>query len=395
MAGEPGPRRGSALRDLAILHDAGVIVAEGRIAAVGASAQIRAQASGLRIVEADGRTLTPGFVDAHTHANFARSRVEEFDRRCAGASYQEIAAAGGGIVSSVAAVRESSESDLTKECTKHLAWMAASGTTTAEVKSGYGLSLDDEIKMLRTCRAAGPVRVVPTFLGAHAVPVEFKSDPEGYEKLIEDEMLPAVSELRLADWADIFCDPMAFDLAATRRIMTRAKALGFQLRLHVDQHDDAGGAALAAELGAKTADHLEFTGPAGIHALAQADVMPVLLPGSVYALGRDRYPNARAMIEAGLPIVLATDLNPGSSPVPSMPFVMNLACTHMGLSCAEAMTAATVNAAYTLDLGHEVGSIEIGKQADLVLWDVPDYRESIYYVGAPLVNQVWIGGEPI
>jgi imidazolonepropionase len=339
--------------------------------------------------------VLPGFVDAHAHPVFGGNRVDEFEMRARGASYEEIAASGGGIRSTMRKTRAATEAELEQQALKHVRRFIACGTTTLEAKSGYGLSVEDELKMLRVIRRLGKesgIEVVPTFLGAHAVPPEYDGDLAGYADLVINEMLPRVVAEDLAEYCDIFCERGYFDSEIARRILKDAKRQGLQLRMHVDQLTNSGGAALAAELGATTADHLEQTEQDGIAALKGAHVQPVLLPGSVYALGKTRYPRARDMIDAGLAVVLATDFNPGSSPTPSIPMVLSLAATHMKMTPAEGVTAATINAAYSLGRGERIGSLEPGKFANFAIFDCADYREIAYYFGIPQTHSVYVRG---
>jgi imidazolonepropionase len=381
---------------LGIIHDGAMLARDGRIERVDTRAEIEPFIlPDCDVVDAGGRVVMPGFVDAHTHLVFAGNRAAEFEQRCAGATYREIAVAGGGIRATVRATRAATEDELFKAGRQHAEWMLRSGTTTAEVKSGYGLSLDDELKMLRVIRRlndSGPLRLVPTFLGAHEVPDEYRGRPSDYLDLIVNEMLPRIAAEHLAEYCDAFCEEGVFTVEETRSVFEVARKRGLGLRLHADQLSNAGGARLAAEFHAATADHLEQTDAAGIAALVAAGVQPVLLPGSVFALGLHRYPDARAMIDAGLAVVLATDFNPGSSPTPSMPLILFLACTQMKMTPAEAIAAATINAAHSLGRGSSVGSLEPGKLADFVIHDCADYREVVYWVGAPTVADVWIGG---
>jgi imidazolonepropionase len=397
LAGAVVPRVGRDLGHLGIINDGALWVRDGKIKQAGTWDEIKAVAPpDADEIDAEGRVLLPGFVDAHTHLVFAGNRADEFERRALGESYQSIAASGGGIRSTVRATRAASELDLLISAKKRAHWLLRNGTTTAEIKSGYGLALEHEVKMLRIIRSlgeAGPLRVVATFLGAHEFPDEFRQDREAYIDLIIKEMLPAISREHLAEYADIFCEPHLFNIETAFRIMSVASQLGFGLRMHVDQLNNSGGARLAARLKAATADHLEQTDEAGISALREAGVQPVLLPGSVYALGLSRYPPTRRMIEAGLPIVLATDLNPGSSPTPSIPMVLSLAVTQMKLSVAEAINAVTINAAHSLKRSNELGSLEPGKQADFVIHACGDYRELGYYFGVEPAQQVFISGE--
>jgi imidazolonepropionase len=399
LAGPQRARVGGELADLSIIRDGGMLIDEGRIVAIGASAEVEKQNSeDLEIVDATGKTVLPGFVDAHTHPVFGGNRVDEFEQRATGATYEEIAASGGGIRSTVRKTRAATESELLQQALKHAQWFLQNGTTTVEAKSGYGLSLADELKLLRVIRrlnAESPIEFIPTFLGAHAVPDEFRNAREQYVALIIHEMLPAVAEGQFAEHCDIFCERGYFEIADAEKILGAAREHGLRLRMHVDQLTDSGGAFLAARLRAETADHLEQTNSAGIAAMAEGNVQPVLLPGSVYSLGKERYPRAREMIDAGLALVLATDFNPGSSPTPSMPMVFSLACTQMKMSPAESLTAATINAAYSLNRGDKIGSLEEGKRANFSIFDCVDYREIAYYFGASLADSVYIGGKRV
>jgi imidazolonepropionase len=370
------------MRDLGIIHNGAMLIRDGRVAAVGTRDEIGRTANEL---DAGGCVVLPGFVDAHTHAVFAGNRADEIELRAAGLTYRDIAACGGGIRSTVARTRAATEADLIEAGERYKLWFHRCGTTTIEAKSGYGLTVEDELKMLRAIHALGHV---PTFLGAHIVPDEYKDRRAAYVDLVVNDMLPAVE----AEYCDVFCEDGAFTVDEAERILRAAAARGLKLRLHADQLSDGAGAALAARLGATTADHLEYTGPEGIAALRAAGVQPVLLPGSVYALGSSRFPAARAMIDAGLAVVLATDFNPGSSPTPSMTMVLSLAVTHMNATPAEAITAATINAAYSLGRGHEIGSLEPGKRADFVIHDCADHRELTYFFGIEHADSTWIGG---
>jgi imidazolonepropionase len=390
---------GAELCDLAIISDGGMLVRDGAIVATGPSDVIERQMPGdVKVVDATGRVVLPGFVDAHAHPVFAGNRVDEFEMRARGATYEEIAAEGGGIRSTVRKTREATEDQLLAQALKHTEWFLRCGTTTVEAKSGYGLSVDEEVKILRVIRRLNEetaVEFVPTFLGAHAIPEEFQSAPDRYVSLVIDEMLPRIADERLAEFCDIFCEHGYFDLATSRKILRAARNRGMEIRMHADQLTNGGGAALAAELGAVTADHLEQTEARGIAAMKSAGVQPVLLPGSVYALGKDRYPRAREMIEAGLAVVLATDFNPGSSPTPSMQMVLSLAATQMKMTPAEGISAATINAAYSLKRGDKIGSLEAGKLANFALHDCTDCRELAYYFGVPQTHSVYVRGERI
>ena len=399
LSGPARPRVGATLSDLAIIQDAALLIENGRIAVTGSYAELR---SGIQkdahIIDAGGRCITPGFVDAHTHLVFAGNRAAEFEQRVAGVTYQQIAAAGGGILHTVALTRAASEDELLATARRHRDWMLRGGTTTLEAKSGYGLDRETELKMLRVLRRLndeGPVRIVPTLLAAHTVPPEHKETRAEYSRFIVEELIPEVAREGLAESCDAFCDDHAFTVDETRAVLSAAKRHGLKLRLHAEQFRSGTGADLAAELGAATADHLETATDETFSRLRAAGVQPVLLPGSVFALGRTQYPPAQRMIEAGLAIVIATDFNPGSSPVPSMPFMLSLACIEMRLSPAEALTAATINAAYSLGHGDSVGSLQIGKQADFVIHEFDDYRELAYFVAAPMRPRVFIGGREV
>ena len=397
LGGSASARRGAAMRELGILKDAAMLIREGRVVLTGAWKEVESAAGALsEEIDAGGKLVTPGFVDAHTHLVFGGNRLEEFERRAGGESYQSIAASGGGILSTVRQTRSASEQELEASARDRLGWVIRNGTTTIEIKSGYGLSLTDETKILQVAqRLKDMVRVVPTFLGAHEIPEEFRADRSGYIDLVVNEMLPAVRRDRLAEYVDVFCESHVFSPAETAQIVRAAQRLGLPARLHVDQLKDSEGAALAASLGAATADHLECANSAGIQALKQANVQPVLLPGSVYALGSHRYAPAREMIDAGLPVVLASDFNPGSSPTPSIPMIISLAVTQMKMTVAEAISAVTMNPAYSLSRGHLVGSLEPGKIADFVIHQFKDYRELGYYFGIEPAEQVFMGGRRV
>ena len=373
-----------------------MVIREGKIDIVGSSNEIKKIAGDAEVVDAGGRVVFPGFVDAHTHLVFAGNRLDDFERRARGESYAQIARAGGGIWSTVGKTRAASDVDLLAQAKKHGEWFLRSGTTTVEAKSGYGLTVEDELKILRVMQRLNeetPLEVVPTFLGAHAVPRNLETDE--YIALLVDEMLPQIARQNLAEFCDVFCERGYFDVEPSRRILKAARKLGLRLRIHADQLTNSGGAELAAELNATTADHLEKTDERGIAALKSAGVQPVLLPGSVYALGLSDYPRTREMIEAGLAVVIATDFNPGSSPTPSMPMILSLACTQMKMSPSEAITAATINAAYSLNRGNTIGSLEAGKLANFSIFDCEDYRELAYWFGIPQTHSVFVKGKRV
>ena len=397
LAGPARPRVGPELRELGIIANGGMFVRNGLIECVGTRDEIEKLIDAdTEVVDALGHVVLPGFVDAHTHPVFGGTRVEEFEERSKGATYEEIAARGGGIQSTVNATRATYEEMLAYECWRYADWFLRSGTTTIEAKSGYGLSLEDELKILRVIKRLGAetsLRYVPTFLGAHSIPAEYRSRRDQYVSLIIDEMLPAVANEKLAEFCDVFCEQKVFTTDEAWKILSAARCHGMGLRIHADQLSLSGGAQLAAELNTVTADHLEHTDEAGIAALKKANVQPVLLPGSVYALGSTRYPAAREMIDAGLAVVLATDFNPGSSPTPSIPMILSLASTHMKMTPAEGVTAVTINAAYSLNRGAEIGSLEVGKVADFVIHDCKDYRELAYFFGIEHPTSVYVRGK--
>jgi imidazolonepropionase len=395
LAGPARPRVGAELRELAAIENGAILISDGRIVTVGTEPKMEHHAREAQVIDAGGRLVAPGFVDAHTHLVFAGNRADEFEKRCAGITYQEISAQGGGIRSTVRKTRAAIEDQLLATASRHAQWFLQGGTTTIEAKSGYGLTVEDELKILRVIRQIGqatPLRTVPTFLGAHEIPEEYSGRADDYVQLVIEEMLPRVAAEKLAEFCDIFCEAEAFNIHQARRVFTAAKQHNLGLRMHADQFTSFGASDLAAELGAKTCDHLEQTPPQSMAALKQAGVQPVLLPGSVYAIGAQKYPAARTMIEAGLAVVLATDFNPGSSPTTSMRTIMSLACTQMKMTPAEALTAATVNAAYSLNRGDEIGSLEPGKFADFAIHDAEDYRELSYFFGDHQAAMVFAGG---
>ncbi len=396
LAGPPRPRVGAEMRELSVISDGAMLVLNERIEKVGTRKQIEPSIGAkCTVVDAGGRIILPGFVDAHTHPVFAGTRVDEFEERAGGASYQQIAARGGGIKSTVRATQAATLDELLQAGRRYAKWFLRSGTTTVEAKSGYGLSVEDEIKLLRAIKRLGqetPLRYVPTFLGAHDIPSEYSNRRDEYVSLLIDEMLPRVAHEKLAEYCDVFCEEKVFSTDESRAILSAARSHGLGLRIHADQLSLSGGAKLAAELNTVTADHLEHADAGGIAALKSAGVQPVLLPGSVYALGSSRYPPAREMIEAGLAVVLATDFNPGSSPTPSMPTVLSLASTHMKMTPAESVTAATINAACSLARAKDLGSLELRKVADFVIHDCDDYREISYFFGIEHAWKVYTRG---
>ena len=402
LSGPARPRVGPEMRELSMITDGAMLITGERIEQVGSREEIESlvESRGIdcEVVDAGGRTVLPGFVDAHTHPVFAGTRAGEFEERAAGSTYQQIAARGGGIQSTVNSTRAATLEQLVASGRRYAAWFLRNGTTTVEAKSGYGLSLEDEIKILLAIQRLDqetPLRYVPTFLGAHSIPPEFQSSREHYVTLLVNEMLPRVAREKLAEYCDVFCEAKVFTADESRQILSAAREQGLGLRIHADQLTLGGGAKLAAELCTATADHLEHTDSAGIAALKSAGVQPVLLPGSVYALGSSHYPAAREMIDAGLALVLATDFNPGSSPTPSMSMILSLASTQMKMSPAESITAATINGAYSLGRGDTVGSLEGGKIADFVIHDSDDYRDLAYFFGIEHPWQVYASGRRV
>lgn len=389
----PAPRAGAAQRDLALREGGALAARQGRIVWIGPDRDLERDVSPLpdaSSVDAEGAAVLPGFVDAHTHVCFAGDRDDEIRRRLAGATYREIAESGGGIVRSVDATRAASEDALADGIVARLDEMLALGTTTAEVKSGYGLSTEAELRSLEAIRAASgrhPVTVVPTFLGAHEVPVEHRADRERYVRLLVDEMIPEVARRGLAEFADVFCEQGVFTVEESRRILSAARAQGLKLRVHADELGHTGGAELAAELGAASADHLVFASREGMAAMARAGTVATLLPAAAFYLRLPRYAPAREMIEAGVPVALASDANPGGGLSPSLPFAMTVGCFAMGLSLEEALCAVTLNAACSLGVQADAGSLEVGKRADLVVLRGSRLLDLVR-VGVPAVKTV-------
>ena len=390
---------GADLDRLRVIQDAAVAVSAGRIVFVGTESDFReaVQLTADAVeVDAGGGTVLPGFVDAHTHLPFAGWREQEFDERLRGATYSEIAARGGGILSTVQRTRAVSRQDLAGTVRGRLDDLLALGTTTVEAKSGYGLTLDDELKQLRALGDAAeghPVEVVRTFLGAHTVPVEYRGRRGDYVDLLTDEILPAVVADGLAEYADAFVDEHAFTIEDARRVLTAAREQGLGVRLHADQLADDGAALLAAELGAVSADHLEYASDAGVEALARAGTCGVLLPAATFFLMMDVAPPGRKLIDAGVPVVVATDFNPGSCPTDSMSAALWFACLTARLTVDEAITASTLNAAHALGRADSIGSIEPGKRADLVVHAVPNRYHLVYRFGTPRIDKVVAGGK--
>lgn len=378
-----------------VLEGAGVVVEDGVIAAVGPASELASAYPRHERVDCAGGVLTPGFVDSHTHAVFGRWRAEEYALRSRGVPYMEIARQGGGINASVRDLRARTEDELVELSRPRLRAMLEQGTTTVEVKSGYGLTTEDELKMLRAIRRLdeeGPWDLVPTFLGAHEFPPEYREDRDAYVALVVEEMLPAVAAEGLARFCDVFMEPGVFDGAQSRRVLEAALRHGLVAKLHADELVPSGGAELAAELDAASADHLGRVSEAGIAALAGSRTVATLLPATLFFLGRDVYAPARKLLDAGATVALATDFNPGSAASPSMPLTMTIACSRMGMDPLEALHGATAAGARALRLEDGRGSLAPGAPADIVLWDATDYRELPYRFGVRLARGVWKGG---
>jgi len=390
-----GPRRGDSLFNLGLVKDGALLVRDGLIAAVGTRAEVEklAEARTAKKIDLGGRVALPGFVDPHTHLVHAASRAEEYELKIAGASYEEIARKGGGILNSVKRLREATSEALKKRALAALKQFAAHGTTTIEAKSGYGLDVASELKILRLQKelaAEQPLEIVSTFLGAHVVPEEFRGKAGGAEKyiqLMEQKMLPHIGESRLAEFCDVFCDRGAFTVEQSKRVLQAGREWGLEPRMHAEQLSRTGAARLAILLRAASCDHLEKVNKGDIAALGGSETVATLLPGCDFHLGLKQYAPARALIEARAIVSLATDYNPGTSPTVSMPMILSLACTQLRMSPAEAITAATINAAHALRREKSIGSLDVGKQADIAVFDVADYREIPYHFG---VNLCWM-----
>jgi imidazolonepropionase len=388
----PIPRVGAAMAQAAAVEDGALAARDGRLIFVGPTDvcdRLIETTPEATVLDASGCAVVPGFVDPHTHLVYAGDRRDEMRRRLAGATYAEIAAEGGGILNTVAATRAAAVGDLVELARPRLADMLRCGTTTAEVKSGYGLTVADELKMLRAVgelAASQPVELVPTFMGAHEVPPEFRDRPDAYVDLVIDAMLPAVAEQRLAEWNDVFCERGVFTPAQSGRILEAGQRLGLPARIHANELGETGGAQVAAAIGARSADHLVFLGEDDIAALARAGVVATLLPAASFYLKLGRYAPARQLIDAGVPVALASDVNPGGGYSPSMPFAMTLACFAMGMTFEEALNAATVNAAYALNRHERVGTLEPGKQCDAVI--VSGSATSLLQIGSGAVVNV-------
>ncbi|HEX2329072.1 MAG TPA: imidazolonepropionase [Candidatus Angelobacter sp.] len=401
LCGDSAPRRGNALNEIGLLEDAAVLCGGGKIIAVAPQREIlrnewfRKQRKKVHEFDCQGKVVLPGLIDCHTHPVFAKPRLIDFEKRIAGASYEEIAEAGGGIRSSLDGVREASRNMLADKVSFAFRAMLRHGTTTVEAKSGYGLSLEAEVKSLEAIREAAkywPGTVKPTLLAAHVVPQEYKDRPDDYVRLICEEIIPLVAKRKLAEYVDVFCERGAFTVEQAERIFTAARQHGLDTRAHVCQFTPSRLSGLLAHQAASL-DHMDCVADGDLRSLASSDTVAVLLPGANYFLGHKEFPDARRLIEAGIAVALATDYNPGTSPTVSMPIVISLACTHMNMTPAEAIAASTINAACALRVQTQKGSIEPGKDADLAVFDVADSREIAYWFAWNRCAEMVVGGE--
>jgi len=395
---QKGPRTKKAMSDLSIIEDGSIWLENEIIQAIGTTAELQRKyadrLSEAEVIDASGKLVTPGLVDPHTHIAYGGSREREFELRLEGATYMDIMRAGGGIHATSRMTQEASEEEIFVQTEKRLDSFLAHGVTTIEGKSGYGLNLETELKQLRVMQRLQeehPIDIVPTFMGAHAVPTEFKGKEDHYVDIIVNEMLPRIAHERLAKFNDVFCEVGVFTPEQSKRILEAGKALGLIPKIHADEIESYGGAELAAEVGAISAEHLLKASDIGIASMAKKAVIACLLPATALYL-RETAARGREMIDAGVPVAISTDCNPGSSPTTSMPLVMNLACISMRLTPAESLCAASYNAACAIQMEDKVGSLEIGKQADIVLWNVPNYQQLQYLFGVNHVNSVWKKG---
>ncbi|MGE5647778.1 MAG: imidazolonepropionase [Acidobacteriota bacterium] len=397
LRGPAGPRRGRALRELSVIQDGAVLIEGGKIAALGPSRRMEnlADARGAQEIDASGRVVMPGFVDSHTHLICGPPRLHDYEMRLAGASYAEIAQCGGGILTSVRAVRQTPIRRLILQARRTLGGMVRHGMTSLEAKSGYGLDETGERKTLRAIRAMNgkPLELVSTYLGAHVVPPEYEGRADDYIDWTCSYLMPKIRRRNLARFVDVYCEQDAFTLEQARRYLLAAREMGFQLKVHAEQFSHSGATKLAVEAGATSADHLDYADASDFEALADSATVGTLLPGAVFHLGLGRYADARKMIDAGVAVALASDYNPGTSPTYSMPMILSLACSQMKMTPAEAIAAATINGAHAMGCAGHTGSIEAGKDADLVMFNVPDYREIPYHFGVNLVAMTMKRGQ--
>ncbi|MDU2242579.1 MAG: imidazolonepropionase [Paenibacillus sp.] len=397
------PKTGDDMGQLHVIENGGVVTEGDTIVFVGSDeeagqfVETHAASGEVTIIDAAGKLVTPGLIDPHTHIVFAGSREHELNMRLEGATYMDILNAGGGILSSTEKTREASEEQLAAETRKRLDRFLAYGVTTIEAKSGYGLRLEDELKQLRVAKVLNeehPIDLVSTFMGAHAVPLEYKKDPDAYVKIVREQMIPAVAREQLAEYCDVFCEEGVFTPEQSRAVLETGLRWGLKPKIHADELVSYGGAELAAEIGAVSAEHLLNASAEGIRAMARQGVIAVLLPGTAFFL-MTKPANARAMIQAGVPVALSTDRNPGSCPTESLPFIMNLACFSMRMTPAEVLTACTINAAHAIGRADRIGSLEAGKQADIVMFDAPNYMYLQYHYAVNLVDAVIKKGKPV
>jgi len=393
--GSRKPLLGEQMKNLGIIKEGSIAVKEGKIVAVGKTREIKRKFEGKETVNADRKTVMPGFVDPHTHMVFAGSREEEFEMRIQGSTYMEILEKGGGILKTVRETRKASRNELIESCKKTLDAMLEHGTTTVEAKSGYGLTTRAEIKCLEVMKVLNekhPVDIVPTFLGAHAIPLECKDNSDEYVDLVINEMIPEVASRKLAEFCDVFCEKGVFDINQSRKILLKGREHGLTPKLHADEMSRLGGAELAVEVGAVSASHLLFASDDGLKAMAKQGVVAVLLPGASFSLMAGRYADARKMIEWSLPLALGTDYNP-SCWVESQQIIMALACHQMRMTSAEVIAATTINAAHAINRGQVVGSLEAGKKADVIVLNVPNHKFLGYRFGANLIDKVIKNGK--
>lgn len=389
---------GKCMKDANVVPNAGIAIKDGAILEIGSSREIEDKYGWDEAVDAQGKVITPGFVDSHSHPVFVHTREDEFAMRLAGKSYVEISQSGGGIRSSINSVLAASEDELVELSVPRIQKMIALGTTTLEAKSGYGLSTESELKQLRVIKRLNeilPIDIVPTFMGAHEYPAEYKNDHEKYLSILCEEMIPAVAEQGIARFCDIFTEAHVYSIAESRRVLSAAKQAGMKLKMHADEIEAIGGAELAAEMGCVSADHLGAASDDGLKAMLSAGVIPVLLPATLFSLRSKSYARAREMIELGLPVAIATDYNPGSCNCDSMALTMSLACLQMGMDPIEALSAATINAACALDLGQSIGSLEPGKLADIIIWDIPSLNYIPYHLGSSAIHRVLKKGKTV
>lgn len=376
------PRKGSQMKEVGYIENACVLIEDGKIAYTGGSKSCPRKAD--LTIDAGWCCVTPGLVDPHTHPVFAATREEEFVKRIMGKSYMEIASEGGGIMSSVRSLRGVDKDVLKIETKKRLNDFLKYGTTTIEAKSGYGLTLEDEIKSLEIISELNdeqPLEMIPTFLGAHSIPAEYKDNRQEFLRIVIEEMLPQVADRKLAKYCDIFCEKGVFTVEESRSVLQKAKELGLKIRIHSDEFEPIGGTELAGELKASSADHLTAVTESGMKSMLKGGVVPIVLPATTFFLGHKEYSPSRKMIDMGLPLAMATDFNPGSSMTNSLPMAMTIACINMKLLPEEALTACTVNSAYSLDLSDRIGSLKEGMDADLVIWDTTNFRQVVYHFG--------------